>query len=49
MPHKDSNDNEQYDFATPQGVLTGNDTPYQLEGNTVIDYAEITVEPVGSN
>jgi len=40
MPHEDSNGNEQYDFGTSGGSQDG---PYQLNGQTVIDEAEIEV------
>ena len=46
MPHDDTNDNETYDFT---GVPGGPDGPYTLEGNAVIDFADITVEPTDSN
>jgi len=41
MPHRDSNDNQSYDFATTGGT---EDSPYRLEGAPVIDHAVFTVE-----
>jgi len=41
MPHRDSNDNQTYDFATTGG---SEDTPYTLEGGPVIDYAIVRID-----
>lgn len=38
MPHQDTNDNESFDFESSGGTQDG---PYTLEGEAVIDYAEI--------
>ena len=40
MPHRDTNDNETYDFLTSEG---SNDGPYTDDGSAVTDTAEVTV------
>jgi uncharacterized surface protein with fasciclin (FAS1) repeats len=40
MPHQDTDGDEQYDFQSSGGTQDG---PYQLNGQTVIDYADIEV------
>ena len=41
MPHRDSNDNEAYDFSTTGGTMDG---PYLLDGTPVIDYATFLID-----
>ncbi|PSP96795.1 hypothetical protein BRC94_11455, partial [Halobacteriales archaeon QS_5_70_17] len=40
MPHKDTNDNEEYDFVTSEG---SDDGPYTEDGEPVTDQATVTV------
>ena len=40
MPHLDTNDNEQYDFVTSEGMADG---PYTADGNIVLDPGRISV------
>ena len=41
MPHKDTNDNQEYDFETSAGT---EDTPYTLEGSPIIDFGILYIE-----
>jgi hypothetical protein len=41
MPHRETNDNETYDFLTTEGEVDG---PYTEDGEAVVDEAAITVE-----
>mgnify|MGYP006280855373 CR=1 FL=1 len=45
MPHQETNGNESYDFIGSSGP----DGPYTLEGEPVIDFAEIDVQDTSSN
>jgi PGF-CTERM protein len=40
MPHRDTNDNETYDFLTSEGA---NDGPYTADGSAVVDSANVTI------
>ena len=40
MPHMDTNENQQYDFVTSEGL---DDTPYLADGGAVTDDASVTV------